>query len=252
MALSMKVTTRTTSGKGAARATRREDLIPGVIYGAGKTPMLISLKTYDLMMTLRKGGFYNSIIELDVDGKATEKVLARDIQRDPISSRALHIDFLRFDPKRAISVEVEIRLIGEEKSPAVKAGGVIQLVTPEIEVLCRADNIPQFIEVAADNLDFGDNIHVSEIKLPDGVKLPKGAADVTVVSVLSSQTAAMSDTEMGVAPGTETEVITAKAPADAKGAAAPAAGAKGAAAAPAKGAAAPAAKAPAAKAPAKK
>jgi len=196
MTTTIKVEARKDSGKGTARALRNAGKVPGVIYGAQKDPQAIALNAHDLMMTVRHGGFYTNLIELDIDGK-TEKVLPRDLQRDPVKGHIMHVDFLRFDAKRKVKVMVHVRLTDEELSPGVKRGGVLQLVRPEVEVLCSADNIPQELVASAATMDVGESLHISAFTLPEGVELTIDR-DFTVASILTTRTATMSEDEMGV------------------------------------------------------
>ena len=137
---------RTQSGKGAARRIRTEGKVPAVIYGAGKEPQKIAITGHSLLMAMQEGGFFAHPQEIELDGKK-EKVLAREMQREPVMDKIEHVDFLRFDPNRKLKMMIPVRVTGAEKSPGVKIGGVVSLVRNDIELLCKADAIPEYLEI---------------------------------------------------------------------------------------------------------
>lgn len=180
------------SGKGAARELRRNGYLPAVIYKKGEDSQSIAVKASDLAASLRKGHFFTHNHELNLDGKAV-KVLARDIQRDPVTDMPLHVDFIPYNPKSIVHVNVTVRLEGEELSPGIKIGGVLQLIESQIEVICRADSIPEEIVVSVAGLEIGDSVHLSGIKLPEGVKPAVTDRDLTIASVVSTRASNMAD-----------------------------------------------------------
>lgn len=185
---------KTNSGKGAARELRRNGFIPAVIYNKGADSQSIAINGKDLAAALRIGHFFTHNHELNLDGKAV-KVLARDIQRDPVTDTPLHVDFIPYNPKSIIHVNVSVRVEGEDQSPGIKIGGVLQLIESEIEVICRADSIPEEIVVSVAGLDIGDSVHLSSITLPEGVKPAVTDRDLTIVSVVSTRTSNTADDE---------------------------------------------------------
>lgn len=190
----MNAVTKIKQGKGAAREMRRNGMTPGVIYAVGHDSMSIAVNTSDLAAALRAGHFFTHNHELSLDGKGV-KVLARDIQRDPVTDRPIHIDFIRYNPSSMVHVNVTVRVEGETESPGIKLGGVLQLIEAEIEVICRADSIPEELVVSVAALDIGDSVHLSEVKLPAGVKAAVTDRDLTVVSVVSTRTSNTADDE---------------------------------------------------------
>lgn len=191
----MNAIAKPAQGKGAARALRRAGMIPGIIYGKGnEAGETIGLNAQDLAKALRIGHFFTNTQELSLNGK-TVKVIARDIQRHPVTDTPIHIDFIRFDPSRIMNVNVTVKIVGADKSPGIKQGGVLQLVEAELEVVCRADSIPQEIIVDISALDIGDSVHLSEIKLPAGVKSAVTDRDLTIASVVSTRTSKMEEDE---------------------------------------------------------
>jgi large subunit ribosomal protein L25 len=215
----MKVvaTTRNTQGTGASRRLRRTGKVPGIVYGSTAAPVNIELDHNDLFHALRKEAFHSSILDLEVDGKDTSSVLLRDVQYHPFKQQVLHIDFQRVAADVKIHVKVPLHYINAEVSPAVKlSANVISHVMNDIEVVCLPKDLPGFIEVDLANLEAQGAVHVSDLKLPEGVSVSPAADEVIA-------TATMPQEEKIVEP----VVAEAAAPGAAAGAAAPAAGDKG-------------------------
>ncbi len=224
------------AGKGPARANRREGRVPGIIYGGPDKPQMISVDYADLTQILKRGGFLSHQFMVDMGDGAPVRVIPRDVQLDPVRDFPLHVDFMRLFKGSTIHVLIPVHFTGEATSPGLKRGGVLNVVRHEIDLLCPVDDIPDHIECDVGALDIGDGVHISAIKLPQGVRPVVSGRDFTVVTIAP--------------PVVEAAVAEAAAPVAAaavvgKGAAAkPAAGGKAAPAA--GGKAAPAAK-PAAK-----
>jgi len=191
MTYTMKAEVRNESGKGIARRIRREGFVPGVIYGGKEEPMKIALDAHSLLMARQAGGFYTNVQDVEIDGK-TVKVLPREIQKNPVSDKPIHVDFMRFDPNRKIKVMVRVAVIDEDQSAGVKKGGVISLVRNQIELLCKADAIPDVLEISIAGLDVGQAAKMSEITLPEGVEPVVSDRDFTVATILSTRTSTMS------------------------------------------------------------
>jgi large subunit ribosomal protein L25 len=240
--ISLKATARPRAGKGAARQARREGNVPAVIYGDQKTPETINLEYNALWKQVLKGQFTSTAFELDVEGKK-HIVLARDVQLDPVRDIPLHVDFQRVGKDGIIRVAIPVHFVHEALSPGLKRGGVLNIVRHDIEVFCPYDKIPQFFEVSLEGLEIGRSIHVSALKLPEGVSPVIKNRDFTIATIAGALKGEEETTTAAATP--ETGAAAAPA-ADAKGAA-PAAGAK----APAAGGKAPAAAGKAAAAPAK-
>lgn len=160
---------RDRAGKGAARATRREGRVPGVIYGNKQEPVLISLDPVDLMKEYSKAGFFSHVYEIAVGGDKY-KVLARDLQTHPINDLPIHVDFMRFSAKTRLAVNVYVEFINEDKCPGLKEGGVLNVVRHEVELRCSPDNIPESLIADLSGLEIGDSLHISAIELPEGVE----------------------------------------------------------------------------------
>jgi len=181
-------------GKGSARAARREGLVPAVIYGDKKDPFPITLEARELKKLLNKPGFFSHLIDLEIGGKK-HRVLARDLQQHPISDDAWHVDFLRVSASSEITVEVPVEFLNDEESPGIKRGGVLNVVRHTIELSCRADAIPGSIEVDLSGLDIGDSVHISAIKLPDGVTPTIDDRDFTIATIATPTVVAEADAE---------------------------------------------------------
>ena len=170
------------AGKGAARAVRRGGRVPAVIYGAKKDPVMISLDPRDVSREVNSGGFFATLFDIQV-GKGKERVLPRDLQLHPVTDQPLHIDFLRVSAATEVTVEVPCVFINEEESPGLKRGGVLNVVRYEVEVVCRADAIPQQIAIDLTGLEIGDGVHISNVNLPDGVSPSITDRDFTIATV---------------------------------------------------------------------
>ncbi len=211
---------RDRAGKGAARATRRNDRVPGVIYGDKKAPLLISIEQRALERVANKESFFARLATVTVDGES-HRVLPREVQLDPVKDRPIHADFLRVGPKTRITVAVPIHFENEAAAPGLKRGGVLNVVRHAVEVYCLADSIPELFTADLTGLDIGDSIHISHVKLPEGVK-PTIGRDFTIASI-AAPTVYVEETPVAAA-ATEGDAAAAAAP-GAAGAAAPAAGA---------------------------
>jgi len=173
---------RERAGKGAARAARRAGLVPGVIYGAKKDPAMVNLSAKELIRYLHEGGFFARLYDVQV-GKGKERVLARDVQFDPVTDKPVHIDFLRVSASTTVTVAVPVTFINEEDCPGLVKGGVLNVVRHEVDLVCRADAIPQHIEVNLAGLDFGDGAHISNVELPEGVEPTITDRDFTIATI---------------------------------------------------------------------
>ena len=173
---------RDRAGKGPARAARRAGQVPGVIYGAQKDPSLISVEGRLLNKLLHQGGFYSTLFDVKVNGKA-ERALARDVQFDPVTDFPVHVDFLRVSAATSVHVEVPVHFVNEDNCPGIDQGGVLNVVRHEVELVCRADAIPAHIEVDLTGLEVGDGVHISMVKLPEGVHPAITDRDFTIATI---------------------------------------------------------------------
>jgi large subunit ribosomal protein L25 len=180
--IELNAVVRERGGKGAARAVRRQGLVPGVIYGDKKEPETIAIDRRELVRLLNFGNFMTTLCSIDVDGAKT-RVLARDVQFDPVKDFPIHVDFLRLGKDARIAVDIRVHFLNEEASPGIKRGGVLNVVRHEVELICPADAIPDFIEADLTGYNIGDSLHISAITLPEGVTPAITDRDFTVATV---------------------------------------------------------------------
>ncbi len=172
---------RTLQGSGASRRLRRAGKVPGIIYGGEAAPQAIEIDHNELLINLKKEAFHASILTVVLEGKK-QQVLLRDTQRHAYKPLVLHVDFQRVDATHELHIKVPLHFINEETAPGVKlTGGLVNHVITELDVQCLASDLPEFIEVDLSALKVGDSIHLSQLKLPKGVKLVHHTGDDSVV-----------------------------------------------------------------------
>ena len=173
--------TRDRAGKGVARALRREKKIPAVIYGDSKNAETIALPVKEVTLEYQKGHMFTNLCDLEIGGKK-HLVLARDVQLDPVSDRVLHVDFMRVTPKTTITVHVPVHFKNEETCPGIKAGGSLTIVRHDLELVCKATEIPEEVVIDLSKAVIGDAIKVSDVQLPNGTKSGY-QRDVTIATI---------------------------------------------------------------------
>ncbi|MGB5446642.1 MAG: 50S ribosomal protein L25/general stress protein Ctc [Psychromonas sp.] len=208
MSIKLIATTRTDLGKGASRRLRHADLVPAIVYGAGKAPVSITFEHKEIMKADAVEAFFSSVLDLKIDG-VSQQVLLKDIQRHAFKERIQHLDFLRVDAAQTIQTAVPIHFLNEETAEAVKNGGLIARNANEVEVICLPADLPEFIEVDIAGMEIGDTLHLSNIVLPAGVEsaeLSKGEAhDHPIVSISLPKIAAVEEEETEAEAEAETE-----------------------------------------------
>ena len=178
----MSATKRDRAGKGAARAHRRENQTPAVIYGDKKDPITITIPTKEANVEFNKGQMFTTLCDLDVEGEK-HIVLARDVQLHPVSDNVLHVDFLRVTDKTKITVAVPVHYINQENAKYNEEKGVLNVVRFDVEVVCQAKNIPDAIEVDVADFVIGDSIKISNANMPEGAKPAIDDRDFTLATV---------------------------------------------------------------------
>jgi large subunit ribosomal protein L25 len=241
----LKATARPSVGKGAARAERRAGRVPGVIYGNNLPPLPISVDDRELRQRILAGRFLTTIYDIELEG-SKHRVIPRDFHLDPVKDFPVHVDFMRLGEGATIRISVPLHVVKSESAPGVKRGGTVNIVAHTIDLECSVDNIPQFIDADASGLEIGYSLHLSDIKLPAGVK-SLAREDMTLVTIVPPSGYAEEQKAAAAAAAAAAGTVAPGAVPAASGAAAPAAAPAAGAAAPAAGAAAPAAgaKAPA-------
>jgi len=182
--LTLPAETRDRAGKGASRALRRDGRVPAVVYGQKKEPLSIHVDEKQLTKMLLTGHFMNSVVMIDVAGKPT-RTLPKAVDFHPVSSRPRHVDFLRISEHTKVTVAVPVRFDNEEASPGLKRGGVLNVVQHELELVCDAAHIPNEIHIPLDRLEIGDSIHISQVRLPEGVTPSNTEEDFTVATIVA-------------------------------------------------------------------
>ncbi|WP_417686479.1 50S ribosomal protein L25/general stress protein Ctc [Roseibium sp.] len=178
----LKATARDRVGKGAARALRREGLIPAVIYGDKKPALPISIPLKETSLALHKGGFLTHIATVEVDG-AKHQVIAKDFQLHPVRDELLHVDFLRVGKGTTLTVDIPVHFINEETCPGIKKGGMLNVVRHTVEMNVPATAIPEALVFDLAKADIGDTLHISATTLPEGAHPTITDRDFTVATI---------------------------------------------------------------------
>ncbi|MDQ3077758.1 MAG: 50S ribosomal protein L25/general stress protein Ctc [Pseudomonadota bacterium] len=202
--LTLPAEARERAGKGASRELRRNGRVPAVIYGDKKEPLSVHVEEKLLTKMLSTGHFMNSVIMVDAGGKTPHRTLPKDVQFHPVSSRPIHVDFLRIGEHSQVHVNVPVNFTDDETSPGIKRGGVLNVVRHDLELICDAAEIPEQIDISLDGLDIGDSIHISQVKLPKGSKSAIDDRDFTVATIVAPSAmkseASDAETEAGEVP----------------------------------------------------
>ena len=209
--VSLAASERQSEGKSANRNLRRSGYIPGVLYGGKDEPKKISIMEKDIVKATEIAGFATQILQISMDGKDVD-VVVKEIQRHPATSRVLHADFMRVDPDSKITLVVPIRTLNDESCIGVKvSGGQVNHLINDIEISCLASNLPEQLEIDVQEMDIGDTVSLSEIKLPEGVEITilqqDEDRDQAVVSVTETREMIIEEEEeeLGLEEGEEGE-----------------------------------------------
>ena len=162
---------RTEHGKGAMRRMRRTGRLPGIVYGAGKEPLSISLAEHTLRRQMENESFFSRILTVKVDGEEDTQAVVRALQRHPATSRVLHVDLMRVSATQKLTLVVPLHFEGEDVAPGVKMGGVVSHAVTEVEISCLPADLPEYIAVDVSAVELGAALHLSDIALPSGVEL---------------------------------------------------------------------------------
>lgn len=205
----LNATVRAGTGKGAARAARRENLVPGIVYGGGEEPTPINVNFNDLFKMLKAGGFLSTLLTLKVDGK-DERVICRGVQRDVVKDLPVHVDFLRLSSKSRINLMIPVHFLNEETSVGLKKGGTLVVIRNEVELKVTAGDIPDHLEVDLADTDIGDTIHMSDITLPKGTRPMIMDRDFVIANIGASKTVDLDDEDEAAEEAEETTEDTAE------------------------------------------
>jgi large subunit ribosomal protein L25 len=178
----LNVEKRERLGTGGARATRKADLIPGVLYGGKRGSIPIEIKAKDVEMAIRSGKFLSHMVELNHQGEM-QPVIPRAVQFHPVTDKPIHVDLYRVEENAEIAIDVVVHFKNHEASPGLKRGGVLNVVRHTIKLKCKANKIPEEIVVDLTGLDIGDSIHISKVTLPEGARPVIRDRDFTIATV---------------------------------------------------------------------
>ncbi len=171
-------------GKGHAFRTRQNGQIPGIVYGGNEAPEPITVDYREIERLASKGTFLTTPFMLKMSDRKT-RVIPRAVQTDPVSDRPVHVDFMRLPEGARIRLAIPVRFKGQESSPGLKRGGVLNIVRHDVELLCPAESIPEFIEGDLSSLDIHGSLHITDISLPEGVKTTIRERDFTIASIVA-------------------------------------------------------------------
>ena len=165
-----KVQARTGTGKGAARQARRDNLVPGIVYGGGAEPQPINIPYNQLFKALKAGRFLSTLFNLQIEGQEDVRVICRSVQRDVVKDLPTHVDFMRLRRTSRVNLFIHVEFQNEETCPGLKKGGVLTVVRPDVELMVTAGDIPEKLVVNLEGRQIGDVIHISDIELPEGTR----------------------------------------------------------------------------------
>ncbi|MGQ2991191.1 50S ribosomal protein L25/general stress protein Ctc [Brevundimonas sp.] len=184
----LNVDVRENTGTGGARAARRSGAVPGILYGGDKAPVAISVNEKDFKKSLYTGKLLGHLVTLKY-GDESQPVIAKDVQFDPVSDRPLHFDLMRVDEKAPIKIEVAVHFANVDEAPYTRAGGSLEIVRHTVEILVRADQIPEELVVDLTGRQIGDTIRMSDITLPKGASATITDRDFVIATIKTSSAA---------------------------------------------------------------
>lgn len=196
----LKAEKRAGTGKGAVKRIRREGFLPGIVYGANKEPETIAICMREFKKAYAQKHFFSSIFDLEgLDSKDT-KYIVKDMQYHPVSDEPLHIDFMRIAKGQKVTIKASLNFINQELAPGLKHGGVLNVLSHEIDIVCDIDHIPDHIDIDMTGAEFHHSIHAHDVKLPDGVSFPTSIKNYTIATVVAPTIIKEAATESAAAP----------------------------------------------------
>lgn len=203
----LTVEKRSAGGKGVARRVRAAGKIPGVIYGKGFENILVQVDPKEFRTALASSSTgQNTLINVKIQGHDALMAMIKDYQADVLTREYTHLDFLKIDLNQKIRVDVKIEVLG--KAEGVKEGGIMEIIRREISIICLPTAIPKSIPIDVTSLKVGTSLHVSDLKLAEGIEVPTDV-NYTLISIVAPK-----EEVVAVAAATEPEVLTAKKPAE--------------------------------------
>lgn len=204
IASQLEVQPRQNTGKGAARALRREGRVPAVLYGGSEAPLHFSLDPIQLDKELHQTGFMSKIFDFTFNGKK-ERALARDVQFHPVTDLPLHVDFFRVTKGAKVTVAIPLTFINEASSPGLKRGGVLNILLHNLEIISDIDHIPSHVEIDLAGLDIHDTVHLKDLKLPEGVVAAHPERDNDIANIVAPTVMKQTEEEAPEAAAVEGE-----------------------------------------------
>ncbi len=204
---------RTGTGKGAARAARREGMVPGIVFGGDVDPLPITVPFNELFKKLKAGRFKSTLFNLKVDGHDDVRVICRDVQRDVVKDLPTHLDLMRLRRTTKINLFIPVEFVDEDDCPGIRRGGVLTVVRNEVELLVTAGDIPESVTVSLQGLDVGDNVTISQVTLPEGAK-PTIDRDFVICNISAPSALKSDDAAEDDAGDTGAETAADEAPAE--------------------------------------
>ena len=196
---------RETQGKGASRRLRHDGKVPAILYGGHSEAKALTLSHQKLLIMLDNERFYSTILSLKV-GDQTQAAILKDVQRHPYKNAIVHVDFQRVEDNQKIRISIPLHFTGAAVSPGVKSqGGLVSHMRTEVEVSCLPKDLPEFIEVDISGLSLNESIHLSQLKIPDGVTLVELAKDDVAIVAIHSPRAEEPEPTAAAAAGVPAE-----------------------------------------------
>ena len=209
----LNVEVRDRTGTGGAREARRQGQVPGILYGGAKDPVSIAVRGNEFRKALYTGKLLGHLVTLQHGGEK-QQVIAKDVQFHPVTDEPLHFDLYRVEAGQTIHINVPVHFRNEDDCPALRQGGALEIVSHDLELVCRADNIPEELIVDLTGRELGDTIRISDIAIPKGVEA--AAAPETVVATLKISSAALAEDADAAADEAATAEAAAEAAPDAE------------------------------------
>ncbi len=179
----LKIESRENAGTGPARALRRENKVPAIVYGTGKENQTVACSHKELFKEMHLAGFFTKIFTLEGSGEPI-RAIVKALQLHPVTDQPLHVDFLRVNKDSRIDVAIPVHFINQEKSPGIKKGGILNIVSHVLHLICSPDHIPESITIDLAGLEINHSIHIQDIPLPEGAKI-RGHQDMTLATIVA-------------------------------------------------------------------
>ncbi len=196
----LDVQLRERTGKGGARAARREHLVPGVLYGGPRGPVAVSVGSKEFRKALYTGKLLGHLVTLK-HGDETQPVIAKDVQFDPVSDLPIHFDLYRVDEHQLIKIAVQVHFSHQDASPGLKRGGALNIALHTIDIWAPADSIPEELVADLTGLDIGDAVRISSLTMPAGVEPDSDDHELVIATITAASSMESLTDEAAAAEG---------------------------------------------------